>query len=374
VHRATATADSYDPAKNPGKAVPPPGSDQVRQATRDAAAAKLQQAQAQQAVSSAQSALDAAKRLAEQARGMREDAARRTVTKLHEASDAGIRNRHWWEKAVHWVADHWDEIVTVCKWIVAILGIVVMIIGGPLAWLVVAAALIVLADTVRKYIQGKATLWDVLFAALDCIPMTKGITSLGKLAELYKAGGLLKIGAEGVKGAITGLKDMATALRGLRAGTRIIIKGLPDALRDIVKVAVTPEGIAVPVTDFGGLKALRTAASEAGGDGRRTWEVGQDVAGPARGKTLRAPHPRHSFSGINPKNVRAENSLILPEARQAVDGDIEAIAAGRAHFYAEMGRYEVNGRSYGVEESGTVFPDSGPGIVKIGVSSTRRSP
>ncbi|SCE50982.1 hypothetical protein GA0115240_172026 [Streptomyces sp. DvalAA-14] len=366
VHTAAATADTYDPAKNPGKTVPPPDSDQVRQATRDLAAAKAQQAHAQQAVTSAQSALDAAKRLAEQARGLREDAARRTVTKLHEASDAGIKNRHWWEKAVHWVADHWDDIVTVCKWIVAILGIVVMIIGGPLAWLVVAAALLVLADTISKYIQGKATLWDVLFAALDCIPMTKGLTSLGKLAELYKAGGLLRIGAEGVKGAITGLKDMAAAIRGLGNGARIIVKGLPDALRDIVKVAVTPEGIAIPVADFGGVKALMTAASQAGGGGRRTWQVGEDVAGPARGKTLRAPHPRHTFSGINLKNVQAENSLVLPEARQAVDGDIEAIAAGQARFNAETGRYEVNGRSYGVEDTGTVFPDSGPGIVKIG--------
>jgi methyl-accepting chemotaxis protein len=137
VQTATATADSYDPAKNPGKAVPPPDSDQVRQAIRDLAAAKAQQAHAQQTVSSAQSVLDAAKRLAEQARGMREDVARRTVTELHEASDAGIHNRHWWEKAVHWIADQWDEIVTVCKWIVAILGIVVVIVGGPLAWLVV---------------------------------------------------------------------------------------------------------------------------------------------------------------------------------------------------------------------------------------------
>jgi hypothetical protein len=135
------------------------------------------------------------------------------LPKLHEVWDAGIKNRHWWEKAVHWVADPWDEIVTVCKWIVAILGIVVMIIGGPLAWLVVAAALLVLADTVMKYIQGKASLWDVLFAVLECIPMTKGLTSLGKLAELYKAGGFLKIGAEGVKGAVTGLKSMAALVR-----------------------------------------------------------------------------------------------------------------------------------------------------------------
>lgn len=223
VRTATTSADSYDQAKNPGKTVPPPDSDQVRQATRDLAAAKARQVHAQQAVSSAQSALDAAKRLAEQARGMREDAARRTVTRLHEASDAGIRNRHWWEKAVHWVADHWDEIVTVCKWIVAILGIVVMIIGGPLAWLVFAAALIVLADTVTKYIQGKASLWDVLFAALDCIPMTKGLTSLAKLGELWKAGGLLRIGAEGVRGAVAGLKDSAAAIRALGE--------LPAALR-----------------------------------------------------------------------------------------------------------------------------------------------
>ncbi|HEY5837264.1 hypothetical protein [Streptomyces sp.] len=223
VHTATSTADSYDPAKNPGKTIPPPDSDQVRQATRDLAAAKAQQAHAQQAVTSAQAALDAAKRLAEQARGMREQAARRTVAKLHEASDAGIHNRHWWEKAVHWVADHWDEIVTVCKWIVAILGIVVMIIGGPLAWLVVAAALVVLADTVMKYIQGKASLWDVLFAALDCIPTTKGLTSLGKLAELYKAGGLLKIGVEGVRGAVTGLRNTAAAIRALGE--------MPSALR-----------------------------------------------------------------------------------------------------------------------------------------------
>jgi hypothetical protein len=222
VHTATATSDAYDPAKHPGAKVPPPDSDQVRRATRDLAAAKARQTQAHQAVATAQSALDAAKRLAEQARGIREDAARRTVAQLHEASDAGIHNRHWWQKAIHWVADHWDQIVTVCKWIVAIAGIIVMIIGGPLAWLVVAAALVVLADTVMKYIQGKATLWDVLFAALDCIPMTKGLTSLGKLSELYKAGGLLRIGAHTVESARGALTKTASLIRDGGEGLRAI--------------------------------------------------------------------------------------------------------------------------------------------------------
>ncbi|MBY8879309.1 hypothetical protein [Actinacidiphila acidipaludis] len=225
--------------------MPPPDSDQVRRSTRDLAAAKAQQAHAQQGVSSAQSALEATRRLAEQARGLREDAARRTVTRLHEASDAGIHNRHWWEKAVHWVADHWDEIVTVCKWIVAILGIVVMIIGGPLAWLVVAAALVVLADTVMKYIQGKATLWDVLFAALDCIPMTKGLTSLGKLAELYKAGGLLKIGAHAVESARAGLRGVALGIRDFTQGMRYWRLPMVVAVRDLATAGNTPLALTI---------------------------------------------------------------------------------------------------------------------------------
>jgi hypothetical protein len=97
VHTATAAADSYDPAKNPGRDVPPPDADQVRRATRDLAAAKARQSHAEQAVSSAQSAPDAAKRLAEQARGVREDAARRTVTRLHEeALWGGVLGRRRW--------------------------------------------------------------------------------------------------------------------------------------------------------------------------------------------------------------------------------------------------------------------------------------
>jgi len=111
--------------------------------------------------------------LAAQAAGVRDRAASTAEHALHEASDAGIKNKHWWEKAVDFVADHWDDIVAVCKVIVAVLGIVVLIIGGPLAWIVLAAALVVLADTLIKYAQGKASLWDIAFAALDCSPCSK---------------------------------------------------------------------------------------------------------------------------------------------------------------------------------------------------------
>jgi len=223
VRTATAKADSYDPDKNKGKDVPKPDEADVRRATRNAQHAKAQQTTAQKDVDDAQDMLDAAKKLAAHAKGLREDAARRTVKKLHEASDAGIHNRHWWEEAVDWVTDHWDEIVTVCKWVVTIVGIIVMIVGGPLGWLVFAAALVVLADTIRKMANGQAGWGDLLFAVLDCIPATKGFTSLAKLGKLWKAGGLRSLGSAFMKGIGGGLLKKAMQLRsgeGLRAISR----------------------------------------------------------------------------------------------------------------------------------------------------------
>jgi uncharacterized protein YukE len=216
VRTATAKADSYDPEKHHGKDVPPPDEADVRRATRNAQHAKEQQTAAQKNVDDAQGLLDAAKKLAAHAKGLREDAARRTVKKLNEASDAGIHNRHWWEEPVDWVSDHWDEIVTVCKWVVTIVGIIVMIVGGPLGWLVFAAALIVLADTIRKMLDGQAGWGDLIFAVLDCIPATKGFTSLAKMGKLWKLGGLRALGGAFMGGIGGGLKNLAESIRGMK--------------------------------------------------------------------------------------------------------------------------------------------------------------
>jgi uncharacterized protein YukE len=209
VTRASKEADKYkdDPTGSKSDADKPDEA-KVRAATRDVRHAKTAQTNAQSAVDSAQSALDAAKKMAEDARKMREDAAREAKNKIDEASDAGIQNRSWWEDIGDWFTDNWDSIVAVCKVVVAVVGIVAMIIGGPiLGAIVLVAALVVLADTLYKYSKGQASLWDVGFAALDCIPGGKGITTLGKLATGAKALG---------KG---GLKAMAKGLgRGLRKG------------------------------------------------------------------------------------------------------------------------------------------------------------
>ncbi|MFJ7962685.1 DUF6531 domain-containing protein [Streptomyces sp. NPDC096324] len=205
VTRANKEAEKYEEDKAAGKDVPKPDEAKVRAATRDAQSAKAAHTSAQSDVTSAQSALDAAKKMAADARRMREEAAGEAKRKIDEASDAGIK---WYEEVGDWFVDNWDTIVAVCKVVVAVLGIIAMIIGGPiLGTIVLIAALVVLADTLNKYAKGQASLWDVAFAALDCIPGMKGLTTLGGLAK-----GLRSLGKLGLKGMVKGLKT------GLRRG------------------------------------------------------------------------------------------------------------------------------------------------------------
>ncbi|MEU0191283.1 DUF6531 domain-containing protein [Streptomyces afghaniensis] len=212
VTRAGKEADKYkdDPTGSKSDADKPDEA-KVRAATRDVQHAKSAQSKAQSDVSDAQDALAAAKKMAEDARKMREEAAREAKSKIDEASDAGIQNRSWWEEVGDWFTDNWDNIVAVCKVVVTVLGIVAMIIGGPiLGAIVLIAAAVVLADTLYKYSKGQASLWDVGFAALDCIPGMKGLTTLGGLAKGLKAFGK------------TGLKGMALGVKGLGKGTRAL--------------------------------------------------------------------------------------------------------------------------------------------------------
>ncbi|MGW5090159.1 polymorphic toxin type 28 domain-containing protein [Streptomyces coelicoflavus] len=235
VTRASKEADKYkdDPTGSKSDADKPDEA-KVRAATRDVQHAKTAQTNAQSSVDSAQGALDAAKKMAADARKMRDDAAREAKNKIDEASDAGIQNRSWWEDVGDWFSDNWDNIVAVCKVVVAIVGIIAMVIGGPiLGAIVLVAALVVLADTLYKYSKGQASLWDVGLAALDCIPGMKGLTTLGGLAKGLKGG---MAAMKGIKG---GLKGMGLAVRGLGKNARAALadgaKGAYNRLRSKIK-------------------------------------------------------------------------------------------------------------------------------------------
>ncbi|MGW7296569.1 RHS repeat-associated core domain-containing protein [Streptomyces sp. NPDC054829] len=234
VGRATKEADKYKDDPTGSKSTDKPDEAKVRAATRDVQHAETARSNARGDVSDAQDALDAAKKMAEDARKMRQEAARTAKSKIDEASDAGIQNRSWWEEVGDWFVDNWDTIVAVCKVVVAVVGVIAMIIGGPiLGAIVLIAALVVLADTLYKYSQGRASLWDVAFAALGCIPAFKGLTTLGGLARGLKGG------MAAVKGIRGGLKGMGLALRGLGKNARTAVtdgaKGAYNRAKNLVK-------------------------------------------------------------------------------------------------------------------------------------------
>jgi hypothetical protein len=193
--------------------VPTPA--QVSAARHRLAAAQAASAAADAAVTAAQSRLDHARALALDAAALRDGDARRTADRIHEAADAGIPERSRWDKLKDWAAEAWHVIITVAKVVVAVLGVIALIIGGPLAWVVFAAALLILADTIMKYMQGKASLWEVALAALMCIPGTKGLTSLAELSAAFKAGGALGALAHIGGAARTAIVEMAAAVRSL---------------------------------------------------------------------------------------------------------------------------------------------------------------
>ncbi|MCK7623014.1 WXG100 family type VII secretion target [Streptomyces sp. RS10V-4] len=160
-----------------------------------------------------------------------------------------------------------------------------------------------------------------------------------------------------------GVKNVLGAMKLTSVGNLSVpLPGFPMQLPNLggPRLAMAAEGPVGPT----GQPLMRTPQG-GGGGGRATWPASDTIPGPARGKTLRAPHPRHTLAGAKSGEVKAENSLILPEYKQAVNNDIAEIAAGNAKWDHVSQRYEINGRTYGVEDTGTVFPDSGPGIVNL---------
>ncbi|MFJ8788128.1 putative T7SS-secreted protein [Streptomyces sp. NPDC102462] len=186
---ATAAANraksAQDKLRNPAGDAPPPDAEQVRKAARDARHANETREATQGQVDILNAQLAELKTKAEGAGKDQDEAAEELVKEIHAASDAGIHNKKWYEKAGDWIGDAWTVIVVAAKIFVAVAGIVLLFVGGPLVWFVLAAALIVLADTIAEFARGKAGWGDLLFAALDCIPV------VGKLAMLAKAGKIM---------------------------------------------------------------------------------------------------------------------------------------------------------------------------------------
>ncbi|MEV0650969.1 hypothetical protein AB0I28_37530 [Phytomonospora sp. NPDC050363] len=90
----------------------------------------------------------------------------------------------------------------------------------------------------------------------------------------------------------------------------------------------------------------------------------KEPAGPAKHTEPRKFHDRHHLNRIKPKSVvGAENTVVLPwvDAKK----DLQDIKDGKAVWNPQTSRYEVNGRIYGFEPNGTLFPATGDGFEKL---------
>ncbi|MFC8230529.1 polymorphic toxin-type HINT domain-containing protein [Streptomyces sp. NPDC057287] len=95
------------------------------------------------------------------------------------------------------------------------------------------------------------------------------------------------------------------------------------------------------------------------------FETDPSVKGPAAGKKLKPPHPRHTVAGARNGMVKEKNTIILKGNEADVQNDIKGIAEGRAKLVDNGNAYEINGRKYGVEGNGRTFPISGKGLVEL---------
>lgn len=95
--------------------------------------------------------------------------------------------------------------------------------------------------------------------------------------------------------------------------------------------------------------------------------VDPNVPGPAGKVQLRPPNDRHNLNRIKPNSrPKKENTIVLPETRDAVRQDLADIQAGNARWDPATNSYVTDsGRRYKVESNGTVFPVDGPGFVQL---------
>jgi hypothetical protein len=229
--RAAAAASALGDASTVAALTDPslvPTPDQVHDAQARLRSARAARSSADAAVADAQSRLDAARRLALDAMHLREADGRTVAERIHEAAEAGIPERSRWDKLKDWAGEAWDVVVTIAKVVVAELGVVALIIGGPLAWLVFAAALVLLADAILRHLRGECSLWEVALAALGCIPGTKGLTTLAALRAEFAAGGLVGAGVHVLASGKAALVHMTRSVRlvarnaGYAVGVRVM--------------------------------------------------------------------------------------------------------------------------------------------------------
>ncbi|WP_322983885.1 polymorphic toxin-type HINT domain-containing protein [Streptomyces sp. S584] len=144
----------------------------------------------------------------------------------------------------------------------------------------------------------------------------------------------------------------------LPGGTSLVVTGVSRYTERRTTHDLTVEGIHTYYVGVGAAGALVH-------NNDCEFETGPDVKGPAAGKKLKPPHPRHTLNGAKNGMVKEKNTVILKGNEADIQNDIKGIAEGKAKLVDNGSAYEINGRKYGVEENGRTFPISGKGLVEL---------
>jgi hypothetical protein len=281
---------------------------------------------------------------------------------------------------VAWILEHVRPLSEALDWLA---GDPAQIAGHAQTWRNVAAAL---RDRAEEL--GRAARWDTA-------------EWTGTAAEAYRRWSGLQ------QGAVGGLAGAAETLAAITEGAGVLVAGVRVMVRDAIAVLVSrlisyaaeevfTLGLATPLVVeqvsslcaawaariarwlrdlISSLARLRGLAGKIGEAiealkkqlsrlTRGADEATGPVQGPAAKTPLKPPNNRHNLNNVRPNSPSKQgNTVVLPGTDVA--GDLDDIAAGRANWNADRNCYEVNGRSYGVEASGTVYPISGPGFVNL---------
>lgn len=174
-----------DQLSNPPPGAPPPDPEQVRRAVSAAGAANGRVDDLNSSLSAGHGRLAAAKRMAQQARELRQNAGRQTNDRLHDAADAGIEPNSLWEDIKHAAAKVWETTVKIAMVVALVLTVVCLIVGGPLLWaILIAASAVLLADSIMKYASGSGSAWDVGLNLLGVLPGGRILATLGRAGRV----------------------------------------------------------------------------------------------------------------------------------------------------------------------------------------------
>jgi hypothetical protein len=132
---------------------------------------------------------------------------------LEDANDNGVKDS-WLDNALPFL----DALSTVLTWVGIALVVAACIIGGPF---VLAAALVGLAAlgvTLLRYAGGRATMTDVMFAAIAVFPFGKAFGALKGISKAAGPLGKLTAGLRGGKGMLGDLVGLGskTSLKSLK--------------------------------------------------------------------------------------------------------------------------------------------------------------